>query len=195
MKPFQVGFAAISFALVLAAQARAQEPTSHEVEPDQALATYETSLGAARISGASRSLVWSIRPTAAGESEVRLRLVVDSFETGHAAIDAAVRKAMDSRRFPTVEVAGTVRPGDSLLRGTITVRGVARPLTAKLLQSRIGDRLLLRTWLTVSLAAFGISAPDSAEGELGDSFEVTVLGRLHARPGAILSGGGIRSRE
>ena len=173
---------AIVGVLALAGVASAA-PVSYEAEPDQVIATYEVSVGRSRISGVSRTLQWTIGQGANGDAAVRLEMTVDSFDSDHPEVDAAIRRAMAAARFPTVRIEGIAR--DAKLVGTITMHGVSRPLTATLVQSRVENKLLLRTSLSLSFRAFGVTPPP----QMGDAVDVTVLALLSVRPEAVLSGG------
>jgi polyisoprenoid-binding protein YceI len=181
--------------LVLAAASATRAADLYEAEPSQVLASYEASLGASRVTGTSGSLEWTIEKLDGGESRVRLVMHVDSFGSGHPAIDAALRDAMDSARFPTVEIQGVARNNDSSLRGTITVHGICRPLVATLALTRVGSRLVLRTSLTVALDAFGVVPPALAQDRIGNVFDVTVVGLLRVHPDSVLTDGAVGSTD
>ena len=78
-------------------------------EPDQVLVTYEAALGERRISGASHSLHWSANQLADDRAQVHLRVPTASFESGHAGFDSHLRSALQSDRYPFIEVEGEVR--------------------------------------------------------------------------------------
>lgn len=178
-------------ALVATAVSTARASDLYESDGDQVLASYEANLGAFRITGTSSSLEWTILKVDDGESHVRLVMHVDSFRSGSAALDAALRKAMESGRFPTVEIEGIARVSDSALRGTITVHGVTRPLTAALTMTRVGTRLVVQTSLTVALDSFDVLAPSVASHRVGNQVDVSVLGLLQIHPDSVLSGGAV----
>jgi polyisoprenoid-binding protein YceI len=167
----------------------------YESERDQVLATWEASLGAFRVAGTSSSLEWRILKLDDGQSHVRLVMQVDSFGSGSPALDSALRNALESDRFPAVEVEGIARASDSSLRGTITVHGVSRPLIATLTMTRVGALLLVQTSVTVALDSFGVLAPAVASQRIGNLLEISVLGRLHVNPDAVLSGGALRPTD
>jgi polyisoprenoid-binding protein YceI len=181
--------------LVVMGVSTARGADLYESERDQVLATYEASLGTHRVTGTSGSLEWRILKLDDGESHVRLVMQVDSFGSGSPALDSALRNALDSGRFPTVEIEGIARASDSSLRGTITVHGVSRPLIATLTMTRVGARLLVQTSVTVALDSFGILAPAVASQRIGNFVEVSVLGRLHVHPDSVLSGGALGSTD
>jgi polyisoprenoid-binding protein YceI len=182
-------------ALALSAAPTARASDLYEPERGQVLASYEASLGASRVTGTSSSLEWSILKLDDGESQVRLVMQVDSFGSGSPTLDAALRDAMESGRFPTVEIEGVARASDSSWRGTITVHGVSRPLAARLTMVRVGPRLVVQTSLTVDLDSFGIVAPSVGSRRMGNLVEVSVLGLLQIHPESVLSGGALRPAD
>jgi polyisoprenoid-binding protein YceI len=179
-------------ALVATAVSTARASDLYESDGDQVLASYEANLGAFRITGTSSSLEWTILKIDDDESQVRLVMHVDSFSSGSAALDAALRNAMESARFPTVEIEGIARLSDSSLRGTMTMHGVSRPLKTTLTMTRVGTRLLVQTSLTAALDSFEILAPNVASRRVGNFVDVSVLGLLQIHPDSVLSGGALR---
>lgn len=177
--------------LILSQASPARAADSYESERDQVLATYEASLGPSRVAGTSSSLEWRILKVDDGESHVRLVMRVDSFGSGSPALDRALRTALESGRFPTLEIEGIARASDSSWRGTITVHGVSRPLAATLTMTRVGERLVVQTSLTVALDSFGVLAPSVASQRIGNLVEVSVLGRFQVHPESVLSVGAL----
>lgn len=177
-------------ALVATAVSTARASDLYESDRDQVLASYEASLGAFRITGTSSSLEWTILKVDDAESHVRLVMHVDSFRSGSPALDAALRNAMESARFPTVEIEGIARVSDSSLNGTITMHGVSRPLKTTLTMTRVGARLVVQTSLTVALDSFEVLAPSIASRRVGNFVDVSVLGLLQIHPDSVLSSGG-----
>ena len=78
-------------------------------EPDQALITYEATVGERRISGVARALEWSATALAPDSARVQLRVPVAAFDSGHPEFDALLRAALQSELHPFLEVE---RPGD-----------------------------------------------------------------------------------
>lgn len=182
-------------ALALSAASAARASDLYESERDQVLASYEASLGASRVTGTSSALEWTILKVDDGASHVRLVMQVDSFGSGSPSLDAALRSAMDSDRFPTVEIEGIARVSDSSWRGTLTMHGVSRPLIATLTMARVGARLLVQASLTVALDSFGVRAPSIASQRIGNLVDVSVLGLLQVHPDSVLSGGALRPAD
>src|SRR3989442_10964031 len=93
---------ACSALLILAAAgARAEEL---EVEPDQALITVDAAAGSKQLSAVSRSLEWKMIAYGGDRAEVHARVPLDSFDSGHPQLDAALRKAGDWTGHPVAEL-------------------------------------------------------------------------------------------
>jgi polyisoprenoid-binding protein YceI len=83
-----------------------------------------------------------------------------SFHTGTAARDKAIRSAsyLDTERHPDIVFAST-RVSDQELHGTLTVRGVTRPLTLTVHElSHVDGELRLTAQARVDRYEFGITA-------------------------------------
>ena len=162
--------------LLLAASARA-------AAPEQVLITYEANVGARQISGVSHALEW--RATALGPDAVKvtLRVPVDSFDSGHPEFDALLRAAALSERHPFVEVAG-VAHGDRF-EGTLTFRGVSRPLQLQLGMARLDGFLVANASFTLELADFGLALPS-----VGPKIAIDFIGRFPDVPRTVVISGG-----
>jgi len=155
-------------------------------DPDQVLVTYDAVVGERRISGASHSLHWSANQVADDRAQVQLRVPVDSFDSDHAGFDSLVRSALQSDRYPFIEVEGDVR-GD-WFEGTLTMHGVSRPLAVRIAIARAGTQLIARTSFPIDLDQFGISVPS-----VGNRVAVDFVARLSANPRAVIAGGALSS--
>jgi polyisoprenoid-binding protein YceI len=160
--------------------------TAFGEEPDQALVTYAATVGDRQISGASRSLHWSATQLTGDGAQVRLRVPIDSFDSGHAELDSLIRSVLQSDRYPFIEVEGEVRSG--WLEGTITMHGVSRPLGVRIGIERSGTQLLASTSFAIDLDQFGVSAPS-----VGNRVAVDFVARLSAHPRAVIAGGALSS--
>jgi polyisoprenoid-binding protein YceI len=186
----------MSAAIVLAAAAGpalAQSGVRYQVEPDQVLVTYQVSFGRQQLSGISRSLDWSVSALPDGTAQVRLRVPIDSFESGHPGIDALLRAVAESDRHPAVELDGVVKANE--FQGTIAFHGKAFPLTVPLTLSRIGSMVAVRTSFSLDLATFGIAPPAVDSQPIERRVEVSFAARLRVHPGAVTSGGVVSSRR
>ena len=150
-------------------------------EPDQVLITYQATVGARQIAGASRSLHWSATQLAAG-TQVQLRVPIDSFDSGHPGFDSLLRTALQSDRYPFAEVEGVAQ--GNRFEGTIILRGVSRPLRLQLETVRTGMQVVVSTTFAIDLVEFGVSLPS-----VGRTVAVEFLVRLSAQPQAVVAGG------
>ncbi len=175
--------------LLMFALLAAQTPDGlfYDLEPDQVFLSYQAQLGAAQISGVSRTLAWSAGGLPDGGAQVQIRVPVDSFASGHQEIDSLMRRALESERFPEVIVEGVV--GEGSFQGTVTLHGVAQSLEAPLSAERQGSRLMVRTSFVIALDAFHVVPPPGA----GNRVEVDFLARLQVNPQAVLGGGAVNS--
>jgi polyisoprenoid-binding protein YceI len=155
-------------------------------EPDQVLVTYDAAVGERRISGASHSLHWSANQAGEDRAEIHLRVPANSFDSGHAGFDSLLRSALQSDRYPFIEVEGDVR-GD-WFEGTITLHGVSRPLAVQLGVVRAGTQFVARTSFAIDLDQFGVSVPS-----VGNRVTVDFVARLSANPRAVIAGGALSS--
>jgi polyisoprenoid-binding protein YceI len=155
-------------------------------EPDQVLVTYDAEVGGRRISGASHSLDWSASQLADDHAQVRLRVPVESFESGHAGLHSLLRSALQSARYPFIEVEGDAR-GD-WFEGTLTMHGVSRPLAVRIAIVRAGTQFVARTSFAIDLDRFGIAVPS-----VGNRVTVEFVARLSATPRAVIAGGALSS--
>ena len=151
---------------------------------DQVFITYEAQVGTRQISGVSRTLQWSA--TALGPDSVRvsLRVPLDSFESGHPEFDEQLLAAAQAGRHPFIEVEGTAT-GDRF-EGSLTLRGVTRPLQLQLGVARLDGRLVVNAAFKLDLADFGIALPS-----VGSRISVDFVGRFPGEPRAVISGGAV----
>ena len=155
-------------------------------ESDQVLVTYEVAAGGGRISGVSRSMVWSVTHLSDGTAQVLLRVPAGSFKSGHEGFDALVREALDAEHHPFVEAEGLIRGGR--FTGTLTLRGVASPLSVPVTVVRAGPQLVVNTTFAFDLAQYGIAIPSA-----GSRVTIDFVTRVSADPGAVEAGGALSS--
>jgi len=173
--------AALLVALLLSAGARAEAS-------DQVLISYEAKVGPRQISGVSHTLQWSATALGPESVQVLLRVPLDSFDSGHSEFDALLRSTLQSERHPYLEVAGVVRAGS--FDGTLTLRGVSRPLQLRLGLVHLDEGFLVANAnFTVDLADFGLVLPGA-----GRQIAVDFVGRFRDEPRAVISGGAVSSR-
>ena len=150
----------------------------------QVLISYEAAVGARKISGVSHSLQWRVVAQTADSSQVRLLVPLGSFESGHAEFDALLRAAARAERHPFVEVEGVA--GKEGFEGTITLRGVSRPLKTGLELARVEGRTFASVSFSILLSEFGISVPS-----VGDKLAIDFVARLPGQERAVISGGAV----
>lgn len=186
---------ALPTALLIAAPSLPTSTERYDLEPDQLLLTYEAAFGKHQVSGVSRALEWSATTLLDGSAQVRLRVPVASFESGHARLDEELRRVIDANQYPIIEVEGTAKAGSLPIRfeGTVTFHGVTRPLVASLSLTRMGARVAVRTSFTIDLKAFDVAPPAIDATPVEDRIAVEFIARLRVHPRSVVSGGVLNS--
>jgi polyisoprenoid-binding protein YceI len=154
-------------------------------EPDQVLITYDLKMGSNEISGVSHELEWSFVALDHERGRMRLRVPVESFQSGHGDFDRALRKALDSERHPLVEIEGVASEGQ--LEGTLELAGAAHPVTVKLHLERGGGNIIAVASLQIDLREYGVSL----EG-VDPHMSIDAVVRLTSSPRAVVAGGYVR---
>ena len=134
-------------------------------------------LGPVRGSFAIRAGTVDIAEPLAG-SRIRAEIDAASFRTGNAARDAAVRSArfLDAGTHPDMTFASEWTDG-STLTGTLTVRGVTRPVTLSVEQSTVApESFTVRAAARIDRTEFGVTASRGLAGRYLDlTLEVRCL--------------------
>jgi len=134
-------------------------------------------LGPVRGSFAIRSGTVDIAEPVAG-SRIRAEIDAASFRTRNPARDTAVRSArfLDAGTHPVMTFASE-RTDGSTLTGTLTVRGVARPVTLSIEQSAVAaGSFTARASTRIDRAEFGVTALRGLAGRYLDlTLEVRCL--------------------
>lgn len=177
---------AASAIAAIALPSSAGDQLKYALEDDQVFVGYQAALGKKQVSGVSHALSGSVVASPEG-TQVRLRVPVASFSTGFAPADAAVRSALESDKFPTVEFEGrapATSSDDAMhpFKGTIRLHGVEQPLSVPVKIVRDGKLAFVHVSFNLQLSAFGVSRPSVAGAQLGDQVEVQVTTRLHSVP-------------
>jgi polyisoprenoid-binding protein YceI len=152
------------------------------LEPDQVIITYDLKMGTRQISGVSHELEWSFRALDEERAEVRLRVPIESFDSGHRAFDSALCKAIGSERHPFAQIEGIARQGR--LDGRLDLAGVVRPVTVGLRTERVAGNVVAVASLAIDLGDYGIAL----EG-VDPHASIDVIVRLVSSPDAVLAGG------
>lgn len=151
------------FGLLAAAASSAGEPLRFAVEQDQVLVTYQASLGRQQLSGVSRALTGAAEEVGGG-LHVSAKVSIESFQSGSVAVDALLARAADAAHFPMVELDAQAplakKNGQFTVRleGTLTLHGVARPVSVPLTVLRDGKTLFVKAAFPVDLESYGLSA-------------------------------------
>lgn len=156
------------------------------LEPDQVLITYELKMGTGQVSGVSHQLEWSFQTLDEERARVRLRVPIDSFDSGHRDFDSALRKAVGSESHPLAQIEGIARPGR--LDGTLDLAGVVRPITVRLHTEHVAGNLIAVGSLEIDLRDYGIAL----EG-VDPHASIDLIARLVSSPSAVLAGGFTRA--
>ena len=139
----------------------------YRIDPARSTITFATRhlFGLAPVRGTFRLRGGHIRVTEPlASSAARATIDAASFHTGTAARDTHVTSAtyLDAARHPDIVFASTAltRDGDDwVLAGTLTVRGVTRPLPVRVSELSTSDgELRLRAAARVDRHEFGITA-------------------------------------
>src|SRR5260370_22420228 len=99
------------------------------LERDQVLITYELRMGTRQISGVSHELEWNFGPLDDEHVQVRVRVPIDSFDSGHRDFDSLLRRTIDSKHHPFAQIEGIARQGR--LDRPPDLAGVGRPVTVR----------------------------------------------------------------
>jgi polyisoprenoid-binding protein YceI len=176
---------ALFLVLLLAVPAaRAEE----DEEAGQVLIAYQASVGAHQISGVSHALQWNATALAPDGAQVRLRVPIDSFESGHPGFDALLKAAAEAERYPFIEVEGVARGGR--FEGTLALRGVSRPLQIHIGVVQSAGHWVTNATFTLDLNDFGISLPS-----VGRRIAVDFVSRFPVSPQAVIGGGAVSSAD
>ena len=178
-----------SFIAVLLAAASARAGQTWTFEPGQSLVSVEVGPKAARVSAVSLSLNGQLAEQASGEVKAALRLDLAAFSTGVRARDAQLLEAAGGDASPFITFEGTSpasgKDGKLHFTGTLTVRGVARPLDLTVATVRIDGLIYGHASFTLRLRDFGIGLPAG----VSDEAHVDVDAGLRPDRGALASRG------
>ena len=153
---------------------------------DQVQIAYELKVGAHQISGVSHALEWQALALDGERAQVRLRVPIDSFDSGHAEFDSALRKALDAEYHPFAQLEGIAR--DGRLDGTIELKGVVRPILVRLHVERLEGHLIAVASFGVDLREHGIVLEN-----VDPHLSVEAVVRLTTSTNAVLAGGFTRT--
>ncbi|MGH3377153.1 MAG: YceI family protein [Actinoallomurus sp.] len=144
-----------------------QTPGRYEIDPERSTVTFRTRhlFGLAPVRGTVAVRAGTVEVaepiTASG---VRVEIDAASFSTGNALRDGNVRSArfLDTARHPVMTFVSEHLDGD-VLTGTLTVRGVSRPVRLTIEESASAP-LSVHATTTVDRVAFGLTASRGMTG-------------------------------
>jgi len=119
------------------------------LEPDEVLITYTMNRGGQQISAVSHELEWNFLMLDEHRARMQVRVPVDSFASGEADFDSALRKAIGSAKHPLAQIDGIARHGR--LDGTLELAGVVRPVTVLLHSERAAGQAAAVASLAIDL--------------------------------------------
>lgn len=173
-------FAVALIALAATAAAALERPS--------VLVTYGLKAGTRPIAGVSRELEWLFQPFERGRAGMQLRVPIDSFVSGDPKFDAAFRQAIDSRRYPWLQIEGIAREG--LLEGTVQLGGIVRDVVVRLHRERDGDDVLAIASVELDLRDFRI-----ALAGVDPRLSLDLSARLVMSDDAVIAGGYMRGAQ
>ncbi len=148
----------------------------YEIDPTRSAVTFRTRhlFGLAPVHGtfAIRSGTVDVAEPLA-DSDIRVEIATSSFHTGNRQRDDVVRSSrfLDADRHPAITFVGG-RVDASTLRGTLTVGGVARPVSLAIEHSSVSPRAFtVRATTRIDRTDFGVTA---SRGLAGRRLDVTV---------------------
>ena len=168
--------------LLVAAQA------AGALEPDEILITYAMKRGGKQISAVSHELEWNFLMLDEHRARMRVRVPVDSFDSGDAKFDSALRNAIGSARHPLAQIEGIARHGR--LDGTLELAGVTRPVTVRLHAERAAGGAAAVASLAIDLRDYSIVLKG-----VDPHVEIAVIARFPVGANAVLAGGSTQPKN
>lgn len=94
----------------------------------------------------------------------RMSLPIDSIQSGHGVQDREMKRRLDTKKFPTIDVEVTHAErldgnGRYRAKARVTVRGEAREVEGDVNLTVDGDRLIVEGQQTIDMRLFGIEPP------------------------------------
>ena len=153
--------------LFVSAAARAER--SWIFERGQSLVTAEVGPRKARLSAVSSGLAGRLNENDQGELLAEVRIPLASFDAGDKRRNEKVRETAAPARFPEIVFQGkapAAEDGATVLTGTLTFHGEARPFQIPLKLVRAGPMLYGHATLALHLREFGVPVPDGLDDEV-----------------------------
>ena len=131
-----------------------------ELDPVRSIAGFTVRhLKVAKVRGRFGEISGVIRCDEEGVTSIDGRVEVASIDTGDHRRDARLRAEdfFDAERHPTITFTAIGSTGVSVVRGTMMIRGVSRPLQLDAAREGIGGDLRIRANGALSRRAFGLT--------------------------------------
>src|SRR6266446_1347120 len=124
------------------------------LEPEEILITYAMKRGGQQISAVSHELEWNFIMLDHQRARMQVRVPIDSFDSGDAEFDSALRKAIGSAEHPIAQIDGIARHGR--FDGTLELAGVVRPVRVRLHAERAAGGAAAVAPLAIDLRDYSI---------------------------------------
>src|SRR5260370_17306772 len=139
----------------LAATAASALERDQLIEREQLIITYELKMGTRQISGVSHELEWNFQALDAERAQIRVRVPIDSFDSGHRDFDSLLRRTIDSKPHPFAQIEAPAR--QARLAATLDLAGVVRPVTVRLHTERVAGNVIAVASLAIGLREYGVA--------------------------------------
>ncbi|MNX92419.1 YceI-like domain protein [compost metagenome] len=175
----------------LQAPARGAEPLRYTFTPESTV-TYHVSHPLHGATGVSHQLAGtiSLMPGANPELVIPLRLSVPlaSFDSGNRNRDRNMLSVMSAARYPEAvlviervtwinkQTSGSQTSAEGTGMGSLTLKGVSRPITVSLNGSLNGPRLEVNSRFSVLLSEYGIERPSLLFRPIDDRVDLDITG-------------------
>ena len=165
----------IVFALATAASASG-------LEADQVQISCVLRTAQGELAPISHTMEWTFERLEGDRALVHLRAPLGSFDSGHPALDRALRGALGSE---LVEVEGTAVSGR--FDGTLSLHGRTRALRIPIQVDRLEGAVIAAASFAIDLRDFGVSAPG-----VDPRVKVEFVAHLVASPQAVVAFGSVK---
>jgi polyisoprenoid-binding protein YceI len=158
------------------------------LEPEEVLITYAMKRGGQQISVVSHELEWTFLMLDNQRAKMRVRVPIETLDSGDADFDSALRKAIGSTQHPLAQIEGIAKHGR--LEGTLELAGVARPVTVHLHAERAPGGASAVASLAIDLRDYSIVLKG-----VDPHVEIAVIARFPVGANAVLAGGSTRPKN
>lgn len=175
--------------------AESARPAEGQAVPDarvvEGLLAFDAHASVGDFGGETRAVTGEVRGGASpGDVRATVRTEAASLRTGIGARDGHMRESLDAEHHPEIrlvveEVEATGTAGDTVLtrvRGTLTIRGISRPVTIPVTAVRQGSGFVVRSSFPVDLRDYEVTGLRRMLGMLRVDPMVTVRAELTFQP-------------